>query len=257
MAHLRMTGRVFENGRLIGYEVTDGNEVRKLSKEEAWVYARRNLIENVRASGPVSKLLVTGTNGFEIKKLPEIRLNTTMNIQQQNQTSNIDKLSANTGNNFEADTAKKVYSSNYGSSKNNIQLVSELATFHRTKLVSFPPRLHGYVVRNVSNEVQQIQRIPFGGSKEGEQVVIIQLKPGETAYLSKAELIALALKAEFMKEFANAVVKKSTDNTNSKSSYETIKESHYIVTDKPLEKLNIKKVVPEKELKKYFGLLKE
>lgn len=73
---LAITARLFdENGKLAGYAVTDGQQTKQLSRLDTWNYAKQKMIMNVTASGDVNDPVISGTNGFELKKLPEIRAN--------------------------------------------------------------------------------------------------------------------------------------------------------------------------------------
>lgn len=71
---LAITARLFdENGKLVGYAVTDGQQTKQLSRIDTWSYAKQKMIMNVTASGDVNDPTISGTNGFELKKLPEIK----------------------------------------------------------------------------------------------------------------------------------------------------------------------------------------
>lgn len=75
---LAITARLFdENGKLVGYAVTDGQQTKQLSRIDTWGYAKQKMITNVVASGDANDPTISGTNGFELKKLPEIRANKT------------------------------------------------------------------------------------------------------------------------------------------------------------------------------------
>lgn len=71
---LAITARLFdENGKLVGYAVTDGQQTKQLSRLDTWNYAKQKMVMNVTASGDVNDPIISGTNGFELKKLPEIK----------------------------------------------------------------------------------------------------------------------------------------------------------------------------------------
>lgn len=70
---LQLTARLFKDGQLIGYQATDGNSTANLTKQEAWMYAKHKQVFNVTASGTPEAPVLSGTNGFQLKNLPEIK----------------------------------------------------------------------------------------------------------------------------------------------------------------------------------------
>lgn len=70
---LRVTARLFKDNQLVGYRLSDGQQQRDLTIPETWMYAKNKMIENVRATGDTQQPGLSGTNGFELKKLPQIK----------------------------------------------------------------------------------------------------------------------------------------------------------------------------------------
>lgn len=70
---IQLTARIFQDGNLIGYQATDGVQTRNLTKQEAWAYAKQKQIINVVASGTLQNPSLSGTNGFQLKTLPELK----------------------------------------------------------------------------------------------------------------------------------------------------------------------------------------
>ena len=70
---IQLIARIFQDGNIIGYQATDGQQTRNLTKQEAWAYAKQNKILNVEASGTLQNPSLSGTNGFQLKTLPELK----------------------------------------------------------------------------------------------------------------------------------------------------------------------------------------
>ena len=70
---LVITARLFKDGQLVGYRLTDGNQVQDFTKQQTWMYAKNKQIMNVIASGTVEEPSLSGTNGFKLKDLPEVK----------------------------------------------------------------------------------------------------------------------------------------------------------------------------------------
>ncbi len=69
---LVVTARLFKDNQLVGYRLSDGQSTQDLTKQQVWVYAKNKQITNVIAVGTEAEPSISGTNGFELKKLPEI-----------------------------------------------------------------------------------------------------------------------------------------------------------------------------------------
>lgn len=65
--------RILSNNQLVGYRLSDGIQQRDATKIETWVFAKKRLINDVIASGNELNPVISGTNGFELKKLPEVQ----------------------------------------------------------------------------------------------------------------------------------------------------------------------------------------
>ena len=99
---LVVTARLFKDNQLVGYRLSDGQSTQDLTKQQAWIYAKNKQIVNVIATGTADEPSISGTNGFELKKLPEINLSnhdkssavlTTQDLRAANLHSRISNLS--------------------------------------------------------------------------------------------------------------------------------------------------------------------
>lgn len=70
---LTVTARIFSNNQLVGYRLSDGQSTQELTKIQAWTYAKNKQIANVVATGNEQEPGLSGINGFELKKLPEVQ----------------------------------------------------------------------------------------------------------------------------------------------------------------------------------------
>jgi len=72
---LVVTARLFKDNQLVGYRLSDGQSTQDLTKQQVWVYAKNKQIINVIATGTEIEPVISGTNGFELKLLPQIKWN--------------------------------------------------------------------------------------------------------------------------------------------------------------------------------------
>lgn len=70
---LTVTARIFSNNQLVGYRLSDGQSTQDLTKIQAWAYAKNKQIANVVAIGNEQEPGLSGINGFELKRLPEVQ----------------------------------------------------------------------------------------------------------------------------------------------------------------------------------------
>jgi len=70
---LQVTARVFDNNQLVGYQITDGQQTQLFTRQQAWTFAKNKQLLNVVATGDETNPGLSGTNGFELKRLPEIK----------------------------------------------------------------------------------------------------------------------------------------------------------------------------------------
>ena len=89
---LQITARIFKGNQLIGYVITDGNEEKPVTKEQAWYYAKEKMIQNVVAVGTQFDPSLSGTNGFELKSLPQRKLEEVKNKHSSNEEDNLSKF---------------------------------------------------------------------------------------------------------------------------------------------------------------------
>ena len=66
----RIIARLMDGNTVDGYLLTDGANPNVVSRAQAWSLAKDNQIVNVKAVGSTPEQGITGTNGFELKKLP-------------------------------------------------------------------------------------------------------------------------------------------------------------------------------------------
>lgn len=85
---MEITARVFNNGKLIGYQVTDGSATKLIDLNTAIFLAKTGKINNVKATQDG----ITGINGFELRKLSQINKNPPQ-PQQKPQASVLNTLS--------------------------------------------------------------------------------------------------------------------------------------------------------------------
>lgn len=83
-----ITARLTDGTTVLGYELTDGVEKCNLNKKKTWVLAKNKEIINVTASGNLINPVLSGTNGFELKKLPDINI---VNSEQNDKRDTRDK----------------------------------------------------------------------------------------------------------------------------------------------------------------------
>jgi len=110
---LQVTARVFDNNQLVGYQITDGSQTQLFTRQQAWTFAKNKQLINVVATGDETNPGLSGTNGFELKRLPEIKWKEPSSVKtSQKFTFNTQDLNAalirnavNTGN---YDMEKKV-----------------------------------------------------------------------------------------------------------------------------------------------------
>ena len=79
---LKVTARLFDNGQLVGYMLNDGISNAKFLKQQVWELAKNKQIIDVIASGTIDEPIISGTNGFELKKLPELSIKTPTRINE-------------------------------------------------------------------------------------------------------------------------------------------------------------------------------
>lgn len=166
---LVITARIFKDNQLVGYQLSDGSQTQSLSKLDTWMYAKNKQIMNVVATGTAENPGLSGTNGFELKKLPEIR-----------------------------DTEKQQESKRVSNVTRNILIENGLYNPAIKSHPQFMTDIVGYKIRNIGTEPIKMFRLP---SVKWISTTTIQLNPGETAYVSRVELADLAYREK--DKFAN------------------------------------------------------
>lgn len=241
---LQITARLFKDGQLVGYRLTDGNQTQDLTKIQTWMYAKNKQIINVTAAGTQDDPQLSGTNGFKLKELPEIKFGQPAVYSEMK--------------NNRCKYSNSLVITNYIVDCKNPERV-----IMRTKgpipksgdrgLIGAPLTI-GYMIKNIGNEPIQIERIAVN-SKETETAV---LSPGQSLALSRKEVVALGFKLEVDGIFANAklVSSKKVERTleNEKYFYIKLTDENTDITADDF-RLDIWKVAKPDEISKYFDYI--
>lgn len=181
---LVVTARLFKDNQLVGYRLSDGQKQQDFTKQQAWMYAKNKQILNVTATGTEVDPGISGTNGFELKKLPEIKWGETNN-----------KKSRLLG--YYLLVTHTLYDGvNLGCGSINKKSAAAII---------------GYEIKNIGTEPISYIRIAVTPEHETEEVV---LQPNEEVYLNRAEVAALALRDEVGVYFANGRIADSAKRVN-------------------------------------------
>lgn len=233
-----ITGRIFNGERLVGYIVTDVNgKIQYLDTAVTWNWAVQNLIQNVKvvSKKDPSKGL-TGTNGFELKKVEKIDQSKLADMM--NAVTN-DNIKANKNDTCaylvrhslkkdeqyerimqytkESDTIKFLVQSatdelskcniqNIGMSSRNIIVQSFVYTNKNKEAAPFATII-GYVVQNVGTEPIVLERMLWSESRQSGKYMTIH--PGESEVLNKVELTCLLSRLEYNFRARNIEIKLS------------------------------------------------
>ena len=169
---LTITARLFKDGQLVGYRITDEQQTQDLTKAQLWVYAKNKQINNIMATGTQENPIISGTNGFELKKLPDI------NISQEEQFDKAIKPELTHSNSVSLEVVGKLINS-------------------RTPRTE--GRTEGYAIRNRGNVPIIVTRSAYRTGIKST----VQLNPGDTIYLNRTETTLLACTKEVQMHFYN------------------------------------------------------
>ena len=220
---LQITARLYDvNGNLKGYQITDGKGYRILSKVQIWVLAKNKEIANVSASGTRENPQIYGVNGFELKKLPDIKQNRSKVVSTPEILSaGIRALIcgyAKAGDNILEAGDKMLENDLFGDrqylfDRNLLQhdlkilyrityISKEEERSKRARKMKPEPHTVGYVVKYFNNdEPLRVSRIAVDGSTYSTL-----LYPGKKVCLSRAELALLASERQVTGKFKNGVI---------------------------------------------------
>lgn len=232
---LVITARIFKDNQLVGYQLSDGSQTQSLSKLDTWMYAKNKQIMDVVASGTFENPTLSGKNGFELKKLPEIR-------------DNVNKVTQ--------------------SISNNIYIENVLKEDCFKGVVTI-----GYKIRNISNEPIEVQRIKADPADHSMSTVILQ--PNNTLCISKSELGLLVSNYGTTFANGKIKYKTgNTSDTNDETEYEKLGRNYMFIPGKDdkdytanekskqeyISKLSemavgIREVVPPNEILEYFVVI--
>lgn len=67
----KVIARLFKNNQLVGYTLDDGTSQRDITRNIVWELAKSHQIMNVKATGTIEDMTLSGINGFELKSLPQ------------------------------------------------------------------------------------------------------------------------------------------------------------------------------------------
>lgn len=91
---LEITARLFKDNQLVGYRITDGQQEQDFNKMQTWMFAKQNQIANVKVigNGDNGEYGLSGTNGFELKSLPQVKWEESTNKSDPDEYDTLDLL---------------------------------------------------------------------------------------------------------------------------------------------------------------------
>ena len=227
---LVVTARLFKDNQLVGYRLSDGQQEQNLSVLQAWMYAKNKQVQNVVAIGNQSDPGLSGTNGFELRKLPEInnkKYAKIANIVFDDQTlaAAIIRQSVNNGliqyngkDEYRTKASKLVREDinasilthfNQKAFSNSIMVENTLCDGNDPGgVIILVPRkglqpaskIIGYKIKNIGTHPIPYTRMTITEEHSTSESV---LNVGESAYINNAEMALLASKPEIGCTFAN------------------------------------------------------
>ena len=240
----RLTQRVFKNGQLIGYVLTEENglDEKILPKATVWELASNNFVLGVK---PLKDGSIVGINGFELKKLPkytEKKSESTLSEKRQERTKAVitiqDLMTAylrkilrtenlglfNSPDYCYMDELRKafgeiIFEGDKGKSTRNslsdtLNIEASIVDKHKNKII-------GYIVKNNGTIDLEYQRILY---KNYNTRIKRVLKPGEKVGLSVAEIVLLSSINKISMKFNNGKVINSIINQNLKTKFKVLKD---------------------------------
>lgn len=252
---LQVTARVFDNNQLVGYQITDGSQTQLFTRQQAWIFAKNKQLMNVVATGDETNPGLSGTNGFELKRLPEIKWKEPQTVKtSQNFKLNSQDIQAAviryqlTGGHMPCD--KEEYSN---LSKKLLRNDVENGVISPSTVRSLSPHIR--ILEGLTNGDMGLVgwRIKYAGSQPlsitrmtstpDHSISEVMLQPQSDMCLNKAELTILASKPEVGCTFANdklvrsiGYVKPEADIYKELSSYKIMTNSEDIEGTVPVQR---------------------
>lgn len=225
-----LTARLFQNNQLVGYQIAGNNSIKNCTKEEVWMSAKLNQIQNVTASGNRLNPQLSGTNGFELKKLPSIDINNMYPgkykrydaisyVLRKLISGDLDIKELDLEPSLLLSKAQSALESEISSGliqANSLGIQSK-NIFIKSRIIGENRRTLGYVIKNIGNQTIGYTRI---ASTLDHTTLECILEPNEEIALSTAELMVIASKPEISGKFSNAMVCIHTNNY--KHAYHTL-----------------------------------
>ncbi len=211
---LTVTARIFSNNQLVGYRLSDGQSTQDLTKIQAWTYAKNKQIANVVATGNEQEPGLSGTKGFELKQLPEIKW------------------------------GEKTKNNNDGVALGKSLLVTNALYDGMNGVGPFGILVLGYKIRNIGSQDIYYTRITATEDHTKTKEI---LKPLEEVCVNRAELTYLCTTTNIGVKLANGKVVASSKKKD-RTEFERL-SSFYFTFDK-----EIKEPVANKDLvRQYIG----
>lgn len=272
---IQITGRIFDGNEVIGYQVTDGVQYKEISKQQAWLFAKEGRIQNVEATGTEDNMGLSGTNGFTLRSLPEIKVKKNvenyMIFSAGARASMKGAIKIGEGNPpVQHSDLKKLWEkylqNEISTGEVNLSTMCSMSDYFtildvlgdpdrpQRRIVSDKGNLYradsyvkvGYKIRYTGTVPFETYRVPI---KNESNLVPFTIQPGQEVYLSRADVAALC---------ANPLVGGKLSNAYFICKHSDLASGVIIFRDEWLEKmnnrdmLNVKTVVDEETLYTYF-----
>lgn len=206
---IQLTARIFENGQVVGYRATDGQQEQSLTKQQAWQYAKNHQIINVEASGTMENPGLSGVNGFKIKELPDYKELIKEKIPKTTLSDGTKASEVGTKSDslvllnglYDRNSTKSTIRTGANSFRNSKEYMAqafEVRPEYTRTLVTI-----GYRLQWLGTEPLQYTRITVD-NEHTEETKIAQ--PNEIINLSRAEVAHLLKQKQFNCRIKNAVL---------------------------------------------------
>lgn len=266
---------VLSDGTVCGYRLYcfDNGQEQNVDKATAWQYAKAALIQNVKPTGNMvtGNLGLSGTNGFELKSLPSIKMGEAQKVEESKQSKLGKKLANGQVPSYEFDAAfvrsiihgecdintkMEKNGDNYNEALKEAQRAAfkkqllrgeiQPVTYGRNSALLDVTTILvngynlagavvvGYEVVNSSSDRFITSRLSKQGPSQDE---IITLNPGGKAYMNRAEITSLASDVRIRFRFNNAIVfnskcsHKLLENPKSYDGQYEYLNSHFVTWD--------------------------
>ncbi len=240
---LVVTARLFKDNQLVGYQLSDGQSTQDCTKQQAWYYAKNKQILNVVATGNEANPGLSGTNGFELKKIPEIKwkepeVSSKFDVQDLLAAFLYRTVSSN-----ETLLKKLENIDSFDEYKRRLSEMQKQAIKDRVNQEGLKERriwsdsasvenglyvgghLVGYTIKNNANYSIGIYKIPIGQVQKRQ---LVELKPNESIEVSKAEIALTLSQIQFSGKIGNYKLVAASKSNRSMSVYEWLNR-YYIM----------------------------